>query len=439
MSYASKIKTAKAASSFRQNFFANQTEFAYAASKAKDVHKRYIDDVETAVFSTTKQKKKRMKNYQMKKKGRLEKQYIQFQPNFRPKLDSYKHPEFCYFTPVGDGPATKYRTKKGYNYAVRNCDNLHVADCSDELHGMYYDLDNVFVCRKMPRKNAVRQWGRMRATIDAMGEHIDKCPQLERGKKIGVIKTMVPVDSIDSKNKNVHCEARYVGVGLYPEMYKHGILERKTEGVSSESRTLVQSMMQKHREMLKSTMPYLVNKVFKNLKKDGNEWSTDVQGDVDVAPSMVIGESAYLSLHKDNDSYVGVVSVHCKDDLVKLPRYETCEVYRQEQLSEDIIAYFVVPGHGIKVPMRSGDVLIFNPKLKHCLTEPTVNYRKKIFYCCSSYLKSKIVGLNSAKLFDEDGATKLHDLTEFSGFTKPLKYIKSQQEKSEVIDLLGDL
>jgi len=94
--------------------------------------------------------------------------------------------------------------------------------------------------------------------------------------------------------------------------------------------------------------------------------------------AIAFGINVHLSCHKDHDYTWSVVSVHLHD-------YQYNSVDR-------IVAYFCFPRLGVAVPLRPGDLLVFNPTEPHaissrCNSEDTV-------YCISMYLKTAIVGLN---------------------------------------------
>jgi hypothetical protein len=92
--------------------------------------------------------------------------------------------------------------------------------------------------------------------------------------------------------------------------------------------------------------------------------------------SAALTVNGYLNAHTDEDFTSSYLSVHCKDD-----------VYDNK-----VVVYFVFPRLGVAVPIRHGDVLLFNPKEPHCISS-RCNPRKDATII-SFYTKSAAVGLN---------------------------------------------
>ena len=93
---------------------------------------------------------------------------------------------------------------------------------------------------------------------------------------------------------------------------------------------------------------------------------------------LAFGINVHLSCHTDHDYTWSVVSVH-------LSGY-------QYKLIDRIIAYFCFPRLGVAVPLRPGDILVFNPTEPHAISS-RCNREDKV--CCLSInLKTDIVGLN---------------------------------------------
>jgi hypothetical protein len=67
--------------------------------------------------------------------------------------------------------------------------------------------------------------------------------------------------------------------------------------------------------------------------------------------------------------------------------------------SKEIITYFVFPGFQKAFPLRSGDILVFDPRVTHCSCNPR-NPNALIF---SAYTSAKIVNAHVAKWMLEKG------------------------------------
>lgn len=90
--------------------------------------------------------------------------------------------------------------------------------------------------------------------------------------------------------------------------------------------------------------------------------------------------NSYLNVHEDLD--FGYSAMMC---LAK----------KEVEVREDspVLAYFCLfPSHGISVPIRHGDVLLFNPSVPHCVSSRTSDDDDVAFV--TLYLKTLVVSLN---------------------------------------------
>jgi len=108
-------------------------------------------------------------------------------------------------------------------------------------------------------------------------------------------------------------------------------------------------------------------------------------GAMNMLPSMVVGKSVFLELHTDEDAHLGTVSVHCLKDVGEDGKH---------RMNSDVVVHFVFPTKGTAIPLRSGDMLIFNALLPHCVSAPTENYKESEYYCTSCYLKTSVASLH---------------------------------------------
>jgi hypothetical protein len=58
----------------------------------------------------------------------------------------------------------------------------------------------------------------------------------------------------------------------------------------------------------------------------------------------------------------------------------TLSVYDAEAGPDEVLYYFCFPTYNVAIPMRSGDILVFNPTVPHCATNPSRN-TAKIYSC----------------------------------------------------------
>lgn len=139
-----------------------------------------------------------------------------------------------------------------------------------------------------------------------------------------------------------------------------------------------------------------VLRALRHAKKLVNFCSLPRQEGSDLSPasifgSVAFGRNVYLNAHMDDDFVYSIVCVHRPLGKGK-KRYE---------LTDDVVCYFVFPRYGMAVPLRPGDILIFNPREYHCISSRVSD--EDDFYCLSLYLKSAVVGLsdNSLPLTEE--------------------------------------
>jgi hypothetical protein len=97
--------------------------------------------------------------------------------------------------------------------------------------------------------------------------------------------------------------------------------------------------------------------------------------------SVAFGENTYVVVHTDEDFLHSCLMIFSEDELT---------------LDMEIVVYFVFPTLGFAVPLRPGDILIFDSTVPHCLSSRR-NVSDTVI-AMASYLKSKSVGLNNNDL-----------------------------------------
>ena len=102
--------------------------------------------------------------------------------------------------------------------------------------------------------------------------------------------------------------------------------------------------------------------------------SHDGSNESEYLGAVAYAKNVYLSMHDDDDFSYSIMSP------------------QMEHLSNKVVMYFCFPSLGIAVPLRPGDVLIFNPRTFHGASSRCRDADE--IYCTSVYLKSKVVGGN---------------------------------------------
>jgi hypothetical protein len=81
-------------------------------------------------------------------------------------------------------------------------------------------------------------------------------------------------------------------------------------------------------------------------------------------------------------------------------------VYDENAEPGEILYYFCFPTYRIAVPMRSGDIIVFNPKVPHCATNPS--RETAMIYSC--YVSNKTVNTAAADTIDARKANATPDV-----------------------------
>jgi hypothetical protein len=96
-----------------------------------------------------------------------------------------------------------------------------------------------------------------------------------------------------------------------------------------------------------------------------------------VPTQIAVGTNYWSCVHIDDDYY-----------------YTTLSCLSPVPNDRSILFYFVFPSYKVAVPMRSGDVMIFNPSVFHCCTNPT----KKGVHIFSLYVSAKTCNTQIASM-----------------------------------------
>lgn len=119
------------------------------------------------------------------------------------------------------------------------------------------------------------------------------------------------------------------------------------------------------------------------LVKDKVDFDTSPK--IDMLPTLAMSRNVALRLHKDHDASLSAVAVYRHEDI--------CQISGIFHRRSPILKYFTF-GCGISIGLRSGDVLIFNPQIDHCISTNTEHCRESGVMTTSHYYKSSVIGLN---------------------------------------------
>lgn len=108
---------------------------------------------------------------------------------------------------------------------------------------------------------------------------------------------------------------------------------------------------------------------------------------LDLLPTLAVSRNVALSMHTDNDASLSVVIVYRRQDI------DDRQTPKRFCRMAEILKYFTF-GCGISIGLRSGDVLIFNPQIEHCISTNTDTCIESGVMTTSHYYKSSVIGLN---------------------------------------------
>ena len=195
-----------------------------------------------------------------------------------------------------------------------------------------------------------------------------------------------------------------------------GLYKKKINGVSVSDTLNVEAYFNFVECLVKKYLPKCLLRVFDTcLKEVGFEDLSQIKGYKDMKvinskldsfgmsqkcqkainytfmPSASFGSNNLLPLHTDEDMFLSIIHVYAKSD--------TCHNDNQSayMLKSDVAKYFTF-NDGTSIAMPSGDILVFNPTIPHCVSSNTDRYSHDEVFCVSHYFKSLIAGRNNNKI-----------------------------------------
>ncbi len=136
-------------------------------------------------------------------------------------------------------------------------------------------------------------------------------------------------------------------------VFKEQVSKEQKQKANEGVKTTAMYMEQHAKSILEKIAPQDLA-YFNNLSK-----TVDLPAIQTVFPQLAIGCDYISCCHVDQDIYYTVVAA-------------SPNVY-DNKLTEDVLQYFIFPEHHTVVPLRQGNVLMFNPMVAHCATNPLVD------------------------------------------------------------------
>ena len=112
-----------------------------------------------------------------------------------------------------------------------------------------------------------------------------------------------------------------------------------------------------------------------------------IDNDLGICTQVALASNGYWSqLHVDDDFFLSILSVMCVDS----------------DRDDEVLYYFTFPSFDVTVPMKAGNILIFNSLYEHCCSNP----RNPNDYIYSMYVSSAAVDTKMRKIFRESESKK---------------------------------
>lgn len=295
---------------------------------------------------------------------------------------------------------------KWINVHFKN-ENEGAIELVDFPHGVYcVDEDaSTIVYIKIPRKVA-RQGTYFKRFFDAL-------EKLE-GKRNGSTCTRGECKKARFESPTTHEAGNNISMGVTANRNKRGLSlknifgeeEKKFVDVFKEFSIHISNFCKRY--IPKSVIDALTQSLKSNLYDFDLNNQTDKKnssmGLHNLFPTFCSARNVFLPLHIDIDIFFSVISIYDRADMKevdvkfggkkrKKPKHRKEKTQKHNVILEDtpILKYFTFDvGHS--VAMRSGDILIFNPKYHHCISTNAIENRN--VYSLTHFFKSLIAGGN---------------------------------------------
>ena len=257
--------------------------------------------------------------------------------------------------------------------------DLFVSDTKDPCKGLIYNqLSGNPVYIRIPRKSSLEI-----TKLNQLSESNKMCMALQSGF-LSQRQTLHR-----GKTKRIFSDFKYCTLGNQPNRNKPGVRTSTyhCDTMPDHDWDFLLEMMERTETALSSFVPTdcirSLNAARKLIKFPTMAPSTGCRGHSSkMFGGIAFGANVHISCHTDSDFMYSVVSAHLRE--------------HKNQLNDRILVYFCFPRLGTAIPLRSGDLLVFNPSEPHAVSSRCRN--DDLVYCMSMYLKTSVVGLNDNSL-----------------------------------------
>ena len=201
-----------------------------------------------------------------------------------------------------------------------------------------------------PRKDSLEKLGKggsLQWTFDLMGVMESHSGVMTTRRKDG--KRIAVLDGKGSKCTIVGTQVKLFGRGLVTNM-------RGVEKHPKQKRKDFVKCMDKLENLLKEWLGPVTLRTMKATQDSNDVIGMSLGGKKksEVHCSMAVGRNVFLCVHTDDDAVLGVVQVIGEEGA--------------DWLGDEVLAHFCFPSLGRCTAMRSGDTLIFDSQLPHCVS-----------------------------------------------------------------------
>lgn len=191
--------------------------------------------------------------------------------------------------------------------------------------------------------------------------------------------------------------SNYVDVGFAPHRAKKGSSFKMKALEKKENCRHLEALLAWTRRVEKVALEHLPQAMIMLLEEVKERCHSLRQGGAlkagalsDTWPGLVAGRNVFLNVHTDMDFIWSLTTV----------------VGPGEPMESDPIAcYFCFPTLGVAVPLRNGDLLLFNTQIPHCVSSRCNGQLDN--YCVSMYMKALLVSGNDNSQVITDEEEKL--------------------------------
>ena len=182
----------------------------------------------------------------------------------------------------------------------------------------------------------------------------------------------------EKKTGSSDANAKYAIIGNKVARGHHGFSRDKLMEASPESRATLERMARRVEDIGLQVTPSGFLRALSHVKKNN---LIETLGDTKMVAGLASSVNYSAPSHTDIDSSLSFHQINVEG--------------WDPKLEDPIVQYFCFPRYGYCVGLRPGDVLVFNPKVHHCLSSKTKDYSNERVHVSAFHLKQGHVGLNN--------------------------------------------